>query len=133
MLLHAAVSLDIDDIKKLCLQLRINAAKLVTAITVILDDEAMLGYQPSKNKKRLAELLGIPIPVMYMQRKLHLNGLLLYLLACAVEHANNANGLPFILDFLPHTVVNDTALDDTIHQFKSKWAQTQPFPDIIGK
>jgi hypothetical protein len=64
-----------------------------------------------------------PLPATFMQRKPHLNDLLLYLLTCAVEHGGRANGLPFIIDFLPHLVVNDTAPDDTIFQFKDRWAQ----------
>jgi hypothetical protein len=63
---------------------------------------------------------GEPLPAMYIQRKPHPNGLLLYLLVCAVEHVGRANGLPFILDFLPHLVINDTAPDDTIMQFKQR-------------
>ena len=55
-----------------------------------------------------------------MQRKPHPNGLLIYLLACAVNHPGNINGMPFILDFLPHLVVNDTAPDDTVVQFKDR-------------
>lgn len=68
----------------------------------------------------------------YIQRKPHPNGLLLYLLGCAVEHPASINGVPFILDFLPHLVVNDTAPDDTIFQFKERWAHNSPFPNIIG-
>ena len=68
-----------------------------------------------------------------MQRKPHPNGLLIYLLACAVEHPGRLNGLPFIIDFLPHLVVNDTAPDDTILQFQQRWPfRTIPFPDILG-
>jgi hypothetical protein len=55
-----------------------------------------------------------PLSATYIQCKLHSNGLLLYLLAAAVEHGGRVNGLLFILDFLPHLIVNDTALDDTL-------------------
>src|SRR5271163_3802758 len=66
-----------------------------------------------------------------MQCKSHPNGLLLYLLACAVEHAGNRNGIPFIIDFLPHLVVNDIAPNDTILQFKDRWVLIMPFLDIL--
>ena len=70
---------------------------------------------------------------MFMQRKPHPNGLLIYLLACAVEHPGCSNGMPFVLDFLPHVVVNDTAPDDTVLQFKERWLFAHiPFPDLIG-
>jgi hypothetical protein len=52
-----------------------------------------------------------PLPATYIQCKPHPNGLLLYLLATAIEHRDHANGLSFILDFLPHLVVNDTVLN----------------------
>ena len=80
----------------------------------------------------MCNVKGEPIPTTYMQCKPHPNGLLLYLLACAVEHAGNINGILFIIDFLPHLVVNDTAPNDTILQFKDRWASTSPFPDILG-
>ena len=86
-------------------------------------------YQPSKKKKRMCDLKKEPLSATYMQHKPLSNGLLLYLLACAVEHGERINGLPFILDFLPHLVVNDTAPDDTIMQFKNCWPQSTPFPD----
>ena len=56
--LRRALSLDIDDIKKLCLQLRLNAAELLTTVHMVLDDEAMLGYQPSAKKKKLCDARG---------------------------------------------------------------------------
>ncbi len=40
----------IDELKQLCLQLHLNAAVLLEYISLVLDDEAMLGYQPSKKK-----------------------------------------------------------------------------------
>jgi hypothetical protein len=62
--LRNAIALEIDDIKKLCLQLQINAAEVIHNISTLLDDETMLGYfyffyllsiryQPSKKKKKL--------------------------------------------------------------------------------
>ena len=79
----------------------------------------------------MCDMRGEPLPHVYMQHKPH-PLLLLYLLACAVEHAGRHNGLPFILDFLPHLVVNDTAPNDTVRQFKEWWAQNTPFPDLMG-
>lgn len=80
----------------------------------------------------LLDLLGEPYPGVYIQRKPHPNGLLLYLLSCCVDHHAREKGLPFVLDFLPHLVVNDTAPDDTLVQFRERWACSSPFPDSLG-
>jgi len=144
--LRKALSIDINELKKLCLQLCLNAAEIISLVSLVLDDEAMLEYQPSAKKKKIYEAKGKliifvflftnyieePCPVTFMQHKPHLNGLLIYLLACIVEHPGRIAGLPFILDFLPHLVVNDTTPDDTIQQFKDRWASPDLFPDLLG-
>lgn len=54
------------------------------------------------------------------------------MLACAVQHPGRTNGIPFIVDFLPHLEVMDTAPDSTITQFKERWAHTSSFPNLLG-
>jgi hypothetical protein len=130
--LRNAIALEINDIKKLCLQLQINTAEVIHNISILLDDEAMLRYfyfifftlyffyllniryQPAKKKKKMCNEKGEPLSATYMQHILHLNGLLLYLLAATIKHRGRVNGLLFILDFLLYLVVNDTVSDDTL-------------------
>jgi hypothetical protein len=57
-ILRKAMAIDINEIKKLCLQLRLNATELIQQISILLDDEAMLGYQPSAKKKKLCDMKG---------------------------------------------------------------------------
>ena len=52
------MALEIDDLKKLCMQLRLNAAEIISLVTLVLDDEGMLGYQPSAKKKKIYEARG---------------------------------------------------------------------------
>lgn len=56
--LRRALDLQINDLKKLCLQLRLNAADIAETITMLLDDEALLGYQPSAKKKKMLDEKG---------------------------------------------------------------------------
>jgi hypothetical protein len=49
-----------------------------------------------------------------MQHKPYPNDLLLYLLVATIKHRDHTNSLFFILDFLPHLIVNDTTPDDTL-------------------
>jgi hypothetical protein len=41
---------NINTLKQLCLQLRLNITILIELVSFILDDETMLGYQSSKKK-----------------------------------------------------------------------------------
>lgn len=53
---------------------------------VITFDEQVVGYQPAPETKKKAEAMGYPIPVVFIPRKPHPNGLLFYivrLLLCA--------------------------------------------------
>jgi hypothetical protein len=53
-----ALCLDINTLKQLCLQLRLNATTLIELVSFILDDKTMLDYQSSK-KKRYFSLFNI--------------------------------------------------------------------------
>jgi hypothetical protein len=85
--LQNALEIDIDSVTKLCLQLCINIAKLVSNIKILLDDEAMLGYlfrfffyffskinfffylykyQSSKKKKKMCDMKEESLPAMYI-------------------------------------------------------------------
>jgi hypothetical protein len=57
--------------------------KNVSLVTV---DETLVAYQPSPKKKQQAESLGEPIPVIYIPRKPHPNGLEAFLLVSYVPH-----------------------------------------------
>lgn len=76
--------------------------------TLITVDEHMNEYQPSKKIKERAESEGEPIPVVYIPRKPHPNGLLEYLYATYVENpVRNDSVLPYIVDIKPHLQVGD--------------------------
>lgn len=71
-------------------------------------DEALISYQPSKIVKDKAELAGEPIPLAYIPRKPHPNGLLFYLGVTFIDHPVQENSiLPFVVDLLPHLKVGD--------------------------
>jgi len=46
-------------LKKLRLQLHLNAAEIISLVSLVLDDEAMLEYQPSAKKKKIYEAKGV--------------------------------------------------------------------------
>jgi hypothetical protein len=86
----------------------IYSFRIIEDIHVISIDESMVEYHPSANKKCKLSDSGEPIPVVFIQRKPHPNGLLLYEAVTYVEHpAKNDRVLPFIVDMVPHIRMND--------------------------
>lgn len=57
----------------------------VEEVSVVAIDESMCEYQPSKDTKEKAAEKGEPIPVVYIPRKPHPNGLLIYSAAGGVQ------------------------------------------------
>jgi hypothetical protein len=94
----------------------------VSEVSVAVVDEALIGYQPGHVAKERAERRGAPIPVQYMPRKPHPNGLLLYMICTWIMNpaevsTNRLPKLPFILDFHPHLTVGDSAPHDVLLDF----------------
>lgn len=88
-------------------------------------DESLIGYQPSEEVKKRNENQGHPIPVSYIPRKPHSNGLLNYILTTTVEHPMNEKGLPYILDILPHLQQGDCSPHLALKKFLDRWCKTE--------
>ncbi len=85
-----------------------NIISLIEKCFLCTFDELVMEYQPSAEVKAEAEQKGEPIPVTFIQRKPHPNGLLAYILATFLSHPKNpASKLPFIVDYFPHLKVDD--------------------------
>jgi hypothetical protein len=78
----------------------------------------MNDYQPSAPVKTRNDSKQEPIPVVFIPRKPHPNGLLVYLLASFINHPVRPDSkVPFILDILPHLKVGDAAPVDAFCKF----------------
>jgi hypothetical protein len=81
-----------------------------------------MAYQPSAEAKQKALRNGDYIPVTFIPRKPHPNGLLAYLLASFIVHPlEPTRRLPFILDLLPHLRVGDVTSGNAFRLFRSRW------------
>jgi hypothetical protein len=99
---------------------------------MIVIDESVLAYQPSKEKKAKMEEEGEPIPVVFIPRKPHKNGLLLYSAVGAVRHPNSDDKkLPWIVDIEPHLTAGDTAPHDVVRTMISRW-KFYTKPEIVA-
>jgi hypothetical protein len=110
-------------------------------------DEQVIGYQPSHSSKNAAEKAGHSIPVVYIPRKPHPNGLLIYVVclltltecqlnlyqvATMVESPVEENAtLPYILDLLPHLQVSDISPVESLKLGLERWG-TISKPHIVA-
>lgn len=96
-----------------------NTVSNVSTVTI---DEHINGYQPSHKTKEKAVERGEPIPVVYIPRKPHPNGLLIYLMCSYVDHPQQNNKrLPFVIDIEPHLKVGDVSPEQTVRTFMNRY------------
>ena len=96
--------------------------KFISLITTVTLDESMIEYQPDKTKKAQCIKNGEPIPVVYIPRKPHPNGLKLYTLATYINHPSKpGKKIPYIVDIKPHLTANDCTSKELITYFITKW------------
>eukprot|EP01105_Mastigella_eilhardi_P014704 TRINITY_DN3345_c0_g1_i2.p1 TRINITY_DN3345_c0_g1~~TRINITY_DN3345_c0_g1_i2.p1 ORF type:complete len:434 (+),score=59.09 TRINITY_DN3345_c0_g1_i2:763-2064(+) len=88
-------------------------------------DELLFGYQPSADTKLDAERAGEPIPVVFIQRKPHPNGLLIYLLATCVKNSLKGKNVPFVLSIFPHLTAGDIRAQVTFQACVDAWPHQQ--------
>ena len=90
---------------------------LIEDCTLCTLDESVMEYQPSAVVKEAMEKAGEPIPVVYIQRKPHPNGLLAYILSSFVPHPKDpSKNLPFIVDYIPHLRVDDVHAGNAVQK-----------------
>jgi hypothetical protein len=82
----------------------------VTKVEILTIDEHINSYQPRKETKEQAERDQEPIPVVYIPRKPHKNGLLTYFANSYLNTPQQPDkNLPIILDMIPHLRVGDSS------------------------
>jgi len=84
-------------------------------------DEAIYAYQPCKKTKKKWEIkLRDPIPVVYIPRKPHKNGLLCYKMCTRSQKT----GLPYQLDLEPFDQFPQITARDALKRMVSRWSYT---------
>lgn len=88
---------------------------MIERIDTLTIDESMIAYQPGKVRKQKASEDGEPIPVMWIKKKPHPNGLVIYHVCTFIEHPiRKGSVIPFIVDTLPHLKSGDSGLADVV-------------------
>jgi hypothetical protein len=116
--LWRALNPSIEEIRQICDILHETFNNYLDHVEVCVVDESVIGYQPGSKAKKEAESRGEPIPVVYIPRKPHPNGLEIFLVATSVEHPARQNkGLLFIVDMYPHRTRGDSNPQETFEFF----------------
>jgi hypothetical protein len=130
--LWRAFNPSIDELRQIADILHSVWSSFIENVSLVTVDETLVAYQPSPKKKQQAESLGEPIPVVYIPRKPHSNGLEAFLLASYVPHPARENAvLPFIIDIYPHLIVGDSPPQDVVRTFMQRW-QIHAKPHFVG-
>lgn len=108
-------------LSKVCELLRSSSQKAVVSLKVSTIDETVIGYQPTTIVKERNDKAGEPIPVVYIPRKPHPNGLLIYTVATYVKGLTENQKLPYVLDLIPHMQVGDVSPTIAFKQALENW------------
>ena len=124
--LLGALDPSIDDIKQIVDHLVVNFNNCIQEVSAVTIDESVIRYQPSAKVKREAELQGEPIPVVFIKRKPHPNGLLLNQALTMVRNPfNEQSPLPFILDMIPHLTFGDSSPTEAFEKIIDRWSRDE--------
>ena len=89
-----------------------------TSGSIIAFDESIYQYQPiSSTKKKYEFVFQEPIPVVYIPRKPHPNGLLNWI--CV--NVSSTTGLPFVMDMEPHLSFPQISARDALKKMFRRW------------
>lgn len=92
-------------------------SRLLEKVSLVTIDESIVAYHPKPEVKQRAEQDGEPIPVVFIPRKPHPNGLEVFLACSYIPHPVEVGSvLPFIIDMIPHLELNDYTPTDIIAQ-----------------
>lgn len=93
---------------------------MVDSLKMITFDESLMAYQPSSKVKQKANEME-PIPVVFIPRKPHPNGLLLYQAVTYIQHPiNPAKKIPYLFDTLPYLKIGDARSIQNLQKIKER-------------
>ena len=103
-------------------------ARLLEEIKHAVIDESILAYEPCSSTKDNHEVLGDTIPVTYIPRKPHPNGLLLYGMVTTVKSSiPHQSDIPFCVGFVPYISGRDVCPTKMYKTFSDRYIFHQNF------
>lgn len=97
--------------------LRETWAEAISPGSIVCCDEAVWDFRPSKKAKEAAEAARDPIPVVFIPRKPHPNGLLCYFIAVKMFNTN----LPYVIDLEPHISFPQVGAQTALKNMIERW------------
>jgi hypothetical protein len=108
-------------LRELCRLLEASAKQQIVSATIITIDESVIAYAPSAAvKARFAQT--DPIPVVFIPRKPHPNGLECFMACTRVQNPNEAGGTsPFMMAMTPHVTVAPSSNYEIARNIVNSW------------
>ena len=94
--------LENESISTVCSLLSKQSYNLISSLDILTVDECLIGYKPRFETKEKYKKIFDEIPLVYIPRKPHPNGLLIYLSSTGVMVPGKKNKVPFILNLFPN-------------------------------
>lgn len=105
---------------------------MIREINTILIDEHINEYQPSSHIKDNADRDGEPVPAVFIPRKPHPNGLLIYVATSYIISPVSTNTkIPYMVDFCPHFQVRDINATLAIQKFIERYVYNKVNINIL--
>jgi len=121
-----------EEILNICQILNENFLSQIEQVHIATIDESVIAYHPSRKIKEEAEARGEPIPVVFIPRKPHPNGLENFLLTTNVFNPlNPSKSLYFTLSIFPHLHSHDVA-SEALKFLINSWPSSHALPHVIG-
>jgi len=95
---------------------KISISFVLPSHTVCLD-EAVWGYLPKKKTKQKADESGRPIPVVFIPKKPHLHGFLVYFLVIYFQYPHTSRRFLYVIDMMVHHSTGDVSPNKAVRYF----------------
>jgi len=120
--LRSAFNPTIEELKEISSIFKHNIQSLLDDVSLVVVDETVIGYQPRATTKQKAEAKGEPIPVVFIQRKPHPNGLEIFLGVTFLQSLLFPDRrFPLIIDIFPHLQVGDVTPLKAVSELMKGW------------
>jgi len=124
--IHSSFEFTIEQLQDIFNQIRSSFQKYWDPGSIMIIDESLYAYKPKNTTIAKIENTE-PIPVVYIPRKPHPNGLLNFLFATKSSNT----GLPYVIDFQPHLTHPQLTPSEIVRLFVARWTYSHS-PIIVG-
>jgi len=98
---------------------------------VVTIDEPLIGYEPSKADKGRMEQAGTPVPVVYIQRKPHPNGLECFVAGTCAIDSGTRKSVPYVCALVPQLEISNYTNTEVVEKIVREWPAALGHPQYV--